>query len=66
MGVAGTVRRTAAESVQNPEGDMPHKIVVSAYPSKCNCKLCNMDYCDCSEPESGTVWHSDEYWEKGD
>lgn len=42
----------------------PAEIEVSTYPTVCTCKLCNMDYCDCSEEGQGTVKHSEEYWEK--
>ncbi len=42
----------------------PNKVQVSTHPKVCNCRLCNLEYCDCSEEEQGTVKHSEEYWEK--
>lgn len=36
-------------------GVKPGKIVMSSYPLSCNCKLCSLDFCDCSEEEQGTV-----------
>ena len=42
----------------------PNKIQMSTLPKVCDCKKCNMDYCDCSEEQQGTVAHSDEYWQK--
>ncbi len=42
----------------------PNKVLVGSHPRKCNCKLCSLDYCDCSEEETGTVAASAEYWQK--
>lgn len=40
------------------------KIVLSTHPKTCNCRLCSLEYCDCSEEQNGTVEHTKEYWEK--
>ena len=41
-----------------------NKVLVGTHPRVCNCKLCTLEYCDCSEEQQGTVAHSDEYWQK--
>ena len=42
----------------------PNKILMTTHPKVCDCKKCNMEYCDCSEEQQGTVASSDEYWQK--
>ncbi len=42
----------------------PNKVLVGNHPKVCNCKLCSLEYCDCSEEQQGTVKHTAEYWEK--
>lgn len=42
----------------------PNKVLVGTHPKVCNCKLCSLEYCDCSEEQQGTVQHVAEYWEK--
>jgi Zn finger protein HypA/HybF involved in hydrogenase expression len=41
----------------------PNKIQVSNHPKVCDCKKCNMEYCDCSEEQQGTVAATPEYWQ---
>jgi hypothetical protein len=43
--------------------EKPNKVQLSNHPKVCDCKKCNMDYCDCSEEQQGAVPHSDEYWQ---
>ncbi len=42
----------------------PNKVSVSNLPKVCDCRKCNMEYCDCSEEEQGTVAATPEYWQK--
>ena len=44
--------------------EKPNKIQVSNHPMVCDCKKCNMEYCDCSEEQQGTVAATTEYWQK--
>ena len=42
----------------------PSKILLSNHPKVCDCKLCSLEYCDCSEEQQGTVAATTEYWQK--
>jgi Zn finger protein HypA/HybF involved in hydrogenase expression len=42
----------------------PNQILVTSHPKVCDCKKCNMEYCDCSEEQQGTVASSVEYWQE--
>ncbi len=58
--------KVATDSNEGFEGrpEKPNKVLVGNHPRVCNCKMCGLDYCDCSEEQQGTVPHSSEYWEK--
>ena len=42
----------------------PNKVLLSNHPKVCDCKLCSLEYCDCSEEQQGTVKSTPEYWQK--
>ena len=54
----------AQEDGYEGKAPQPNKVQLSTHPRVCDCKLCSLEYCDCSEEQQGTVQHSDEYWQK--
>jgi len=52
---SGSQTAKPGKDVAAENGVRPGKIVMSSYPLSCNCKLCSLDFCDCSEEEQGTV-----------